>query len=129
MKYGFAGISAVEISPSVPAARMDAAHDTDGHEPQGPKEGRNAQKLLRRNGKYQRIDGALVQISAARPKNHEEVFRILDDRKIAIPNRRPFKVAAGWLKGFQGDRYAASAWLSQAWRRLGLPAFARGPKK
>jgi hypothetical protein len=33
------------------------------------------------------------------------------------------------LKGFQQNPHDASAWLSQAWRRLGLPAFARGPKK
>jgi hypothetical protein len=117
------------ISPSVPAARMDAAHDTDGHEPQGPKESRNAKNPLRRNVKYQRIDTALVKISAARPKNHEEVFRILEDRKVAIPNRRPFQAAGGWLKGFQQNRHLASVWLSQTWGRLNLPAFRPGPKK
>ena len=94
-----------------------------------PNEHRQAKTSVRRNAKYEKIDKALGEFSAARPRNHEEVFRLLDDRKVPIPNRRPFKAAGGWVKGFQQDRHAASAWLSQAWGRLGLPAFARGPKK
>jgi hypothetical protein len=86
-------------------------------------------KRVRRNAKYEGIDEALRAIAEARPKSHEEVFRLLDDRKVAIPNRRPFKSAGGWLKGFQQNRHAASAWLSQGWGRLSLPSFARGPKK
>jgi hypothetical protein len=86
-------------------------------------------KPPRRNTKYEAIDEALVDVSKAQPKNHEEVFRFLDGRKVPIPNRKPFKTAGGWLKGFQKDKHAASAWLSQVWARLKLPAFARGPKK
>jgi hypothetical protein len=92
-------------------------------------ESRNAKKPLRRNARYEGIDRALREISEARPKNHEEVFQFLDDRKVPVPNRKPFKVAGGWVKAFQQNRHSASAWLSQAWGRLGLPAFARGPKK
>jgi len=93
------------------------------------KESRKAKKQPRRNTKYEGIDQALAEISKARPRNHEEVFRFLDDRKIPIPNRKPFKPACGWLKGFKQDQHRASAWLSQVWGRLELPAFARGPKK
>jgi hypothetical protein len=86
-------------------------------------------KPIRRNAKYQEIDRALREIAAARPKNHEEVFRSLDGRKVFMPNRKPFKVAGGWLKGFQQNQPAARTWLSQAWARLKLPPFAPGPKK
>jgi hypothetical protein len=92
-------------------------------------ESRKANKTPRRNIKYETIDTALRGISEARPKNHKEVFRFLDERNIHIPNRQPFKSAGGWLKGFQKNPHIASAWLSQTWGRLGLPAFARGPKK
>ena len=121
----------------------DASNGTEGGSPnaerhgqalrvqesQQPTSSRKAKRPVRRNAKYERIDNALREFAAARPKNHEEVFRLLDDRKVAISNRRPFKTAGGWLKGFQQNRHTASAWLSQAWGRLGLPAFARGPKK
>jgi len=90
---------------------------------------REGKKPARRNERYEGIDQALRDFAAARPKNHGEVFRLLDDRKVAIPNREPFKTAGGWLKGFQQNPHAASVWLSQAWGRLGLPAFAPGPKK
>jgi hypothetical protein len=90
---------------------------------------RREKTASRRNPKYETIDSALREISEARPKNHEEVFRFLHDRKVAIANRQPFKSAGGWLKGFDQDPRSASVWLSQAWGRLGLPAFARGPKK
>ncbi len=93
------------------------------------KESRKAKNPARRNVKYEGIDRALSEISEARPKNHEEVFRFLDDRRVAIPNREPFKFAGGWLKGSQQNRHDATAWLSQTWGRLGLPAFAPGPKK
>jgi hypothetical protein len=86
-------------------------------------------KPVRRNQKYEGIDKALRAFAASRPRSHQEVFRLLDDRKVAIPNRRPFKAAGGWLKGFQQDRHSASAWLSQTWGRLSLPAFPRGPQK
>jgi len=94
-----------------------------------PKESRTAKKPVRRNQKYEAIDKALREFAAARPKSHEEVFRLLEDRKIPIPNRKPFKSAGGWLRGFQQNRHLASVWLSQAWGRLGFPAFPRGPRK
>jgi hypothetical protein len=90
---------------------------------------RRAKIPPRRNTKYERIDSALREISDARPNNHEEVFRSLNDRKVPIPNRNPFTSTRGWLSGFQRDRHAARAWLSQRWAALKLPAFARGPKK
>ena len=83
----------------------------------------------RRSPRYEAIDKALREFAEARPESHQEVFRLLEDRRVATPNRRPFKPAGGWLKGYQQDRHAASVWLSQAWRRLGLPPFARGPQK
>jgi hypothetical protein len=98
-------------------------------EAQEPKDSRKVKKPAKRNQKYEQIDKALREFSAAQPKNHEEVFRFLDDRKVAIPNRKPFKSAGGWLKGFQQNRYVARAWLSQEWGRLNLPTFPRGPKK
>jgi hypothetical protein len=91
-------------------------------------ERRKIKKPVRRNSKSEAIDLALRQISEAQPKNHEEVFRFLDDREVVLPNREPFKSAGGWLKGFRDNPHTARAWLSQAWTRLGLPAFARGPK-
>jgi hypothetical protein len=93
------------------------------------RKGHGGRKPVRRNAWYERIDQALSEIAAAHPKNHEEVFRFLDSRRCAIPNRKPFKGAGGWLKGFQQNRQTASVWLSQTWTRLNLPAFARGPKK
>jgi hypothetical protein len=84
-------------------------------------------KPVRRNARYERIDIALRQISQAHPKNHEEVFRFLNDRNVARPARKVFR--DGWLKGFQMNRPVASAWLSHAWARLDLPSFPRGPKK
>jgi hypothetical protein len=90
---------------------------------------RDPRKKTRRNPRYEKIDAALIAISEALPKDHEEVFQSLNDRNVPIPRRKPFKLACGWLAGFRRDRVAASAWLSQAWARLGLPAFARGPKK
>jgi hypothetical protein len=87
-----------------------------------------AKNSVRRSLKYVKIDEALRIISDARPDNHEEVFEILDQREVPIASRKPFK-ARGWLNGYLQDRHAASVWLSQRWARLGLPSFARGPKK
>jgi hypothetical protein len=86
-------------------------------------------ELIRRNKKYEMIDTALREIGAAEPKNHEEVFRDLDDRNVVLPNGKLFKGAGGWMKGFKQNRNAASAWLSKAWTRLSLSPFVRGPKK
>lgn len=94
-----------------------------------PKENRKTKKPVRRNEKYEKIDKALRQIANALPNNHEEVFQFLDARKVEIPGREPFKAARGWMKGFQQKPHAARAWLSPQWKRLNLPAFARGPKK
>jgi hypothetical protein len=92
-----------------------------------PSKTRSRKTPVRKNAKYQKIDRKLKEISAARPKNHEEVFGMLDDQKVPIPNSKVFK--PGWLKGFDQNPHGASAWLSQNWSRLGLPPFARGPKK
>jgi hypothetical protein len=91
--------------------------------------GARGSRPSRRNAKYEAIDKTLREIADARPKNHEDVFRLLDEGKVAVPNRKPFRAAGGWLKGFQRDRHAASVWLSQDWGRLMLPPFAPGPKK
>lgn len=107
----------------------DSAQVLRAQSPQELRKDRSGKKPVRRNVRYERIDRALREISEARPKNHEEVFRFLDDRKVAVPNRKSFKAKGGWVKAFQQNRHSASAWLSQAWGRLGLPAFARGPKK
>jgi hypothetical protein len=90
---------------------------------------RLARKPARRNRQSAAIDKALREFAEALPKNHEEVFRQLDNREVAILNRQPFKSAGGWLAGFRQNRHLASSWLSQVWGRLGLPAFRRGPKK
>jgi hypothetical protein len=71
----------------------------------------------------------LREIADARPKSHDEVFRLLEERKVAIPRSKLFEMPGGWVRGFQGDPRAASAYLSKAWGRLRLPAFLRGPKK
>lgn len=100
-------------------------------QPQEPKahwKGTAAKKPVRRNPIYEEIDRMLTEISRAMPRNHEEVFQFLDSRRVPLPNRRPFKSFGGWLKGFEKDRHGASAWLSNAWARLRLEPFARGPK-
>jgi hypothetical protein len=117
------------VSQSVGVPHLDAVDHIVNRQSQIPKERRTAKTRLRRHVKYQQIDRALRDISAARPRSHEEVFRFLDDRRVVLPNRRPFKNGMGWLKGFQLNPPTASVWLSQNWGRLGLPAFARGPKK
>lgn len=125
----------------VGALRKIGAHDTltqsearEPHPPlhalgEGHRKGHAGKKPVRRNPRYERIYEALSDISKAQPTNHEEVFQALDGRKVPVPNGKPFKPAGSWLKGFQKDKHAASAWLSQVWARLRLPAFARGPKK
>jgi hypothetical protein len=96
---------------------------------QVPQESHKGEKPARRNAKYEEIDVVLELIAEAKPASHEEVFRLLDTREAPLPKREPFKSAHGWLKGFQRNSHTASAWLSQAWGRLGLPPFPRGPKK
>jgi hypothetical protein len=97
--------------------------------PQSPKRGRKTKVRVRQNAKYEKIDRALRDISGACPESHEEVFNSLEERHALIPNREPFKTAKGWLKGFEQNPQQARVWLSQAWKRLGLPSFAPGPKK
>jgi hypothetical protein len=124
-------INETSAPPNGNVGRSEVAESDSARHAQdrGQRKGHVRKKPVRRNAKYEEIDRALREISAARPKNHEEVFRYLDDRKVAIASRMPFKIAGGWLKGFQRNRPAASAWLSQSWGRLDLPPFARGPKK
>jgi hypothetical protein len=81
----------------------------------------------KRSPKYQEIDKVLGHIAASRPKNHEEVFRGLDERA-HVPSAEPFESARGWYAGFQKDPEAARAWLSKRWGLLGLSHFTRGPK-
>lgn len=119
--------SALDISePPAPGKNNAGANAPEG---QRANARHKAKKPLRRNKRYERIDKALLEFAATQPKSHQEVFRLLDDRKVAIPNRMPFKAAGGWLKGFQQNRYLARVWLSQTWGRLNLPAFSPGPKK
>jgi len=94
-----------------------------------PQNTRKPKKPVRQNPKYERIDEALREAAEAQPKDHEEVFRILDSREVPTPNRMVFKRAGSYLKGFRENPGAASTWLSRAWAKLGLPAFVRGPKK
>jgi hypothetical protein len=96
--------------------------------PQAPKNRRKAKRRASRNAKYEEIDDALRSISEACPESHEEVFDFLEERDIPLPNREPFKTAKGWVKGFKQDPQRARVWLSQMWKRLGLPPFAPGPK-
>ena len=93
------------------------------------RESRPAKKTTRRPQKYKAIDKALREFGASQPNGHEEVFRFLDGRKVAVPDRGLFKSAGGWIKGYEHNAPSARSWLSQAWGRLQLPAFRRGPKK
>ena len=86
-------------------------------------------KNSKRNIRYIEIDEALRSISEARPKNHEEVFKHLDERKVPLPSRKVFQNARGWLKGSKLNPRDATSWLSQRWVRIDLPPFVRGPKK
>jgi hypothetical protein len=83
----------------------------------------------RRNSTYVAIDEALLLISEAVPRSHAEVFKLLDERKVRIAARKPFRTAKGWQNGYRQNPHEARMWLSKAWRQLGLPAFVRGPKK
>jgi hypothetical protein len=81
-----------------------------------------------RDPRYEKIDKALREIAEARPKNHEEVFGLLDGRGIPLARAAPFVGAKGWLAAFHKDKHAARVRLSKAWSRLNLPSFPRGPK-
>jgi hypothetical protein len=81
-----------------------------------------------RDPRYEQIDKALREIAQARPKNHEEVFRLLHERSIPLPRAAPFVGAKGWLAAFHKDKHAARVWLSKAWARLNLESFLRGQK-
>jgi hypothetical protein len=89
--------------------------------------GKIATKPRRRSARYVAIDQALCDIAKAKPRSHEEVFRMLDTRK-KVPNAEPFQSAGGWFAGFRRDPAKAHTWLSKTWSHLNLPAFARGPK-
>jgi hypothetical protein len=129
-------LSPDETTPDADHNRVAASDPALGAQKQQrpAKRLRRNQPIRRRNAKYEAIYKALREISEAAPKNHEEVFRSLDGRKVdgrklVPPSRKPFKGAGGWLKGFQQNQPAARTWLSQAWARLDLPPFAPGPKK
>ena len=86
-----------------------------------------ARKPSRRRQGYSKIDDRLTAISAAKPKDHEGVFRLLDG-VVRIPYTEPFQSSRGWIAGFQKNPKAARVWLSKRWGLLNLPAFPRGPK-
>jgi hypothetical protein len=90
---------------------------------------RHKKRPSRGRKEYERIDEALRESAKARPTRHREVFQMLEDRKVWVPRREPFKSAGGWLKGWKADPRLATVWLSQCWSRLGLPDFPRGPQK
>jgi hypothetical protein len=94
-----------------------------------PRSGRLAKGARKRNTTYEKIDKALRAIGKSQPDSHKEVFEQLGNRKVPLPNRKPFRPAGGWLEGFEQDKHTASVWLSQACSRLGFPYFPRGPKK
>ena len=84
-------------------------------------------KSGRRNPNYEMIDKALREIDQARPRNQQEVFRMLDSRHIPLPLAAPFRGGKGWLVAFQKDEHAARVWLSKAWSRLSLRSFTPRP--
>jgi hypothetical protein len=86
-----------------------------------------AAKTAKRSKKYEAIDVALRSIAESRPTSHAEVFSALEGRA-PVPNAKPFSSAGGWLSGYKRDHSAAHVWLSKAWSRLQLAAFAKGPK-
>jgi hypothetical protein len=104
---------------SQPTSPAQPAYQTD----------HQVKKRSRRHWRYIEIDQALQSIWEARPKNHAEVFQFLDERKVPLPSRNPFRDARGWLKGYERAPGRAASWLSQRWGRLGLPPFVPGPKK
>jgi hypothetical protein len=126
-----AGASTEHICTNPPQTLKDDQQGESGEVAHRPEQRKKTEKrkLMRRNERYERIDKALRDCAASRPRSHGEVFQLLDSRKVTIPNRRPFKAAGGWFEGFQQDRHAASVWLSLAWGKLSLPAFRPGPKK
>ena len=87
-----------------------------------------ARKREKPTGRYSAIDKMLTAISDAKPKNHDKVFRLLEERRVRIPHAEPFESCGGWRAGFRSDPQAARAWLSKRWSLLELPGFARGPK-
>jgi hypothetical protein len=95
----------------------------------GPDPDARKRKPAKQNQGYTKIDGALKGIAEARPATQDEVFQVLDERRVVTPPAEPFRTARGWMAGFQRNEAAARAWLSKRWSLLNLPAFPRGPKK
>ena len=87
-----------------------------------------ARKRANPSRRYSTIDKMLISISDAMPKNHDQVFRFLEERRVRIPHAEPFERCGGWSAGFRSDPQAARAWLSKRWSLLRLPGFQRGPK-
>jgi hypothetical protein len=88
-----------------------------------------ARKPGRPHSRYQKIDEALRRIADSQPKTQSEIFKGLDEAKIAVPNSEPFHSARNWSLGYRNNRHRASSWLSTRWRVLALEPLPRGPKK
>jgi hypothetical protein len=84
-------------------------------------------KPKRPNPRYKAIYEKLKAIAEARPRSHDDVFRMLNGR-VGIPHAEPFETAGGWLAGFRKEPKLARSWLSKVWKVLHLPPFPRGPK-
>jgi hypothetical protein len=95
----------------------------------GPDPDARKRKPVRQNQRYTKIDGSLKEIAEARPTTQEEVFQMLDERRVVTPPAEPFRTARGWAAGFERNEPVARAWLSKRWALLGLPTLPRGPKK
>jgi hypothetical protein len=95
---------------------------------QTPVENRKLKKPVRRNQKSVLIDKALGEVAKSRPRTQEEVFQVLENRRVVLPLAELFVSARGWIAGFKRDEVAARAWLSKRWRELNLPPLPRGPK-
>ena len=96
---------------------------------QPPKSSRGAKTpVRRRNRRYLAIDEALRQIEESKPKTHEEIFRLLDQRRVRIPFAEPFQEAGGWMAGFRRNKKAARPWLSKRRNMLDFDPLPMGPK-
>jgi hypothetical protein len=95
----------------------------------GPDPDTRKRKPAKQNQRYQTIDGALREIAEGRPQTQDEVFQMLQGRRVVAPPAEPFLSARGWVAGFERNEASARAWLSKRWTLLGLPTLPRGPKK
>jgi len=112
-----------------PAAVDESASASAAAPPTDVSRSSPARKREKPTGRYSAIDKMLTNISDAKPKNHDQVFRLLEERRVRIPHAEPFESCGGWRAGFRSDPQAARAWLSKRWSLLKLPGFPRGPKQ